>query len=369
MNIQNKYIEIRQENRTRIMNALLVVTLVLLGLEVLMFFIIKLTNLGVIVSTRDYFLKYTLFPSLCNFLDFSVAMLIIKKAKTDRTKDYAVFACLYGYCTNLSVFHGFFIVLPATYIIPIFVSSMFDNPRYTKFLSFVSFILVIAVTPFAVMLDNTWGINVHIVSSIGVVCIICIVQYITAATVAFSTSKNGLISNSQQEISLKTEPLSIDPLTGFYNHSAFYDILSKARANCVENNTIMTVVLIDIDDFTTINDVYGHKNGDLILTACAEALIKHCGVQSTLSRFGGDQFAAIFRGMTDKEVLNYMNEIRETLLSKQFPEMPEVTIHASCGITEYHGESLSIKEIVDSLLAAVAKAKSTGGSRSVINRN
>lgn len=369
MNIQNKYIEMRQENRSRIMKALLVVAIALLALEILMFFIIKLTNLGVIVSTKDYFLKYTLFPSLCNFLDFSVAMLIIRKAKTDKTKDYAVFACLYGYATNISVFHGFFIVLPATFIVPIFVSSLFDNPRYTRFLSFVSFVLVVAVTPFSVLLDNTWGLNVHIVSAIGVICIICIVQYITTAAIAFSTSKNGLISNSQQEDSLKTETLSVDPLTGFYNHTAFYDILSKARANCVENNTIMTLALIDLDDFTTINDVYGHKNGDLILTACAEALVKHCGVQSTLSRFGGDQFAAIFHGMTDKEVLNYMNEIRETLLSKKFPNMPEVTIHASCGITEYHGESMPIKQIVESLLASVAKAKSTGGNRSVINRD
>lgn len=368
MNIQNKYIEMRSENRLRIMRALLVVAFVLLALEITMFFIMKLTKLGVIVSTSDYFLKCTLLPSFCNFLDLAVAMLIIKKAKTEKTKDYAVFACLYGYAANISIFHGFFIVLPATFIIPIFVSSMFDNPRYTRFLSFVSFVLVVAVTPFAILFDNTWDMNVHIVSSIGVVCIICIVQYITTATVAFSTSKNGLISTSQQEDSLKTETLSVDPLTGFYNHTAFYDILSKARANCVENNTIMSVALIDIDDFTTINDVYGHKNGDLILSACAGALVKYCGVQSTLSRFSGDQFAAIFRGMSDKEVLNYMNEIREDLLSKHFDEMPDVTIHASCGITEYHGESLSIKEIVESLLTAVSKAKSTGGNRSVINR-
>lgn len=368
MNIQNRYNEIRQENRMRIMKALLVVSLVLLALEIIMFFIIKLANLGVIVSTQDYFLKYTLFPSFCNFLDLFVAWMIIRKARTDKTKDYAVFACLYGISTNISAFHGFFIVLPATYIIPVFVSSMFDNPRYTRFLSFVSFILVIVVTPFSGWLDNTWGMNVHIVSAIGVLCIICIVQYITSATVAFSTSKNGLISTSQQADSLRTEPLSVDPLTGFYNHTAFYDILSKARANCVENNTIMTVALIDLDDFTTINDVFGHKNGDLVLSACAEALIKHCGVQSTLSRFDGDQFAAIFRGMTDKEVLNYMNEVRETLLARKFDEMPDVTIHASCGITEYHGESLSVKNIIESLFAAVAKAKSTGGSRSVISR-
>lgn len=368
MNIQNKYNEIRQENRMRIMKTLLVVSLVLLALEVIMFFIIKLANLGIIVSTQDYFLKYTLFPSICNFLDLFVAWMIIHKARTDKTKDYAVFACLYGISTNISVFHGFFIVLPATYIIPIFVSSMFDNPRYTRFLSFVSFILVIVVTPFSGWLDNTWEMNVHIVSAIGVVCIICIVQYITSATVAFSTSKNGLISTSQQADSLRTEPLSVDPLTGFYNHTSFYDILSKSRAYCVENSTIMTVALIDIDDFTVINDVYGHKNGDQVLMACAGALVKQCGVQASLFRFGGDQFAAIFRGITDKEVLNYMNEIREALLNKTFPEMPDVSIHASCGITEYHGESLALKDIVQNLITAVQKAKSTGGNRSVISR-
>lgn len=368
MNFQNKYSEMRQESRKKIMKALVIVTAALLGLEILMYFILKISKLGASQAPGTYFFKFTLLPTLCNILDLSVAALILKNAKTEKTKDWAVFGCLYAFCANLNIFHSFFVIMPATFIIPIIVSSMFENPRYTRFLSFVSFVLVIAFTPAGIYFDVSWPANVHIVSAIGTMGLICIVQYISTSIIAFSTSKNGLISTSQQVDSMKTEPLSVDTLTGLYNHTAFYDILSKARANCVENNTIMTVALIDLDDFTTINDAYGHKNGDLILSACAEALIKYCGVQATLSRFGSDQFAAIFRGMTDKEVLNYMNEIRETLLSKQFPEMPDVQIHASCGITEYHGESLSIKEIVDSLLAAVAKAKSTGGSRSVINR-
>ncbi len=368
MNIQNKYIEMRQESRNRIMKALLIVTGVLLGLEILMFFIIRIARFDTINSTKTYFLKYCIIPTSFNIIDFCVALLIMKKGKTEKTKDYAVFGCLYAYCANLTIFHNFFIVMPAFFIVPIIVSSLFENLSYTRFLSFVSFVLVCVFTPISAKYDPSWDVVTYLVSTIGILALICLIQYLSATIVIFSTSKNKLITNSQQEDSLKTEPLSVDPLTGFYNHTSFYDILSKSRANCVENNTIMTVALIDIDDFTVINDVYGHKNGDLILTACAEALVKHCGVQSTLFRYGGDQFAAIFRGMTDREVLNYMNEIRETLLTKTFADMPDVSIHASCGITEYHGESIAIKEIVESLHTAVAKAKSTGGNRSVINR-
>lgn len=368
MNFQIKYSEMRQESRSRIMKALLIEAAVLLGFEILMFFIIKIARFDEIERTNIYFLKYCLVPTGCNIIDYCVAQLIIRKAKTEKTKDYAVFGCVYAFCTNLALFHNFFVVMPAFYIIPIMISSMFDNPHYTRFLSFVSFILVCIVTPLSVMYDPGWDTNIHLVSTLGTLALICLVQYISTTIVEFSTSKNGLISDTQQFDSLKNEPLSIDPLTGLYNHTAFYSILSKMRAECVEENIIMTVVLIDIDDFTTLNDVYGHKNGDIVLAAYAEALIKHCGVQATLFRFGGDKFGAIFRSMTDKEVLNYMNEIRETLLARKFPEMPDVTVHASCGISEYHGESLSAKDIVDSLYAAVAKAKSTGGSRCVINR-
>lgn len=368
MNVQGRYIEMRQENRTRIMKALFVTAWALLALEILMFFLIKLARLGVIKSTKEYFLLFTLCPTFCNFADFTISSIILKNAKSDKTKDYAVFACLYGFCANVTIFHGFFVVLPASFIIPVIVSAMFDNTRYTRFLSLVSFVLVIVFSPLSIFLDNTWPLTVHIVSIIGTLGLICIVQYVTTGIIEFSTGKNGLISNSQQEDSLRTEPLAIDPLTGFYNHTAFFDILSKARANCVENNTIMTVAFIDIDDFTLINDVYGHKNGDIVLSACAEALIKFCGVQSTLCRYGGDQFTAIFRGMTDKEVLNYMNEIRETLMAKEFPGMTDISVHASCGIVEYHGESIALKDIVKALKDAVAKAKSTGGNRSVISR-
>lgn len=368
MNIQTKYIEMRQENRTRIMKALAIEAAVLLGFEIVMFFILKIGKLDVIEHTDIYFVKYCAAPTLCNIIDFCIAMLIIKKAKTDKTKDYAVFGCVYAFCANLTIFHNFFVVMPAFFIVPIIVSSMFDNARYTRFLSLVSFILVIVFTPISAAYDPSWDKTVYMVSTIGILALICLVQYLASSIIEFSTSKNGLISDSQQANSLQSEPLSVDPLTGFYNHTSFYDILSKSRAYCVENSTIMTVALIDIDDFTVINDVYGHKNGDQVLMACAGALVKQCGVQASLFRFGGDQFAAIFRGITDKEVLNYMNEIREALLNKTFPEMPDVSIHASCGITEYHGESLALKDIVQNLITAVQKAKSTGGNRSVISR-
>lgn len=368
MNVQSKYIEMKQESRYKIMKSLAVEAVVLLAFEILMYFIIKIGKFDVIMRPNVYFLKYCLAPTGCNIIDFLVALLIIKKAKTDKTKDYAVFGCVYAYCANLTIFHNFFLVMPAFFICPILISSMFDNQRYTRFLSLVSFILVCIFTPISAVYDPSWSTTAYLMSTIGTLSLICVVQYIASCIINFSTNKNKLISNSQQLDSFKSEPLAVDPLSGFYNHTAFYDILSKARAECVANSSIMTVALIDLDDFTVINDVYGHKKGDLILTACAESLVKHCGVQSSLFRFGGDQFAAIFRNMDDKEVLNYMNEIREDLLTKTFPDMQDVTIHASCGITEYHGESLSLKEIVESLLAAVAKAKSTGGNRSVINR-
>lgn len=368
MNIQRKYNEMKQENRARIMKALFLEAIILLGFEIVMYFIIQIGKFDVIDSTKIYFLKYCLVPTLSNITDFCIALLVIKKAKTDKTKDYAVFSCVYAFCANLTMFHNFFIVMPAFFVIPIIISSLFDNPHYTRFLSFVSFVLVCLFTPISVLYDPAWETTVYLLSTLGTLALICLVQFITTSIVMFSTSKNGLISDTQQFDSMKNEPLSIDPLTGLYNHTAFYSILSKTRVECVQESTIMTVALIDIDGFTAINDTYGHKNGDIIVSSYAEALIKHCGVQATLFRYGGDKFAAIFRSMTDKEVLNYMNEVRETLLAKEFPEMPDITIQASCGITEYHGESITIKEIIQSLEAAVAKAKSTGGNRSVINR-
>ena len=87
-----------------------------------------------------------------------------------------------------------------------------------------------------------------------------------------------------------------DPLTGLFNRKGFDEALQAylskhAEAHCVG-------VLLDIDNFKSINDVYGHAIGDQALRQLAESMHAHFPTDSILGRNGGDEFCLILKNCT-----------------------------------------------------------------------
>lgn len=90
--------------------------------------------------------------------------------------------------------------------------------------------------------------------------------------------------------------LNRDLMTGLLNHASFYPMLDDAMAEANQNQKALTVSIADIDSFKHVNDTYGHANGDIILITLARTLQKICGKYGDVFRYGGEEFAVIFRG-------------------------------------------------------------------------
>lgn len=84
-----------------------------------------------------------------------------------------------------------------------------------------------------------------------------------------------------------------DPLTGAVNRAVFDDHLARALARHKRHGTPMTLAVIDIDAFKSINDTYGHQSGDAALCWVAERLRQRLRGDDTLGRLGGDEFALL----------------------------------------------------------------------------
>jgi diguanylate cyclase (GGDEF)-like protein len=91
-----------------------------------------------------------------------------------------------------------------------------------------------------------------------------------------------------------------DPLTGLPNRRAFDRTLSTRWLESVGTDTAASLGIFDIDDFRSINDTLGHKTGDLVLCAAANAFSHACRSGDTISRIGGDEFAVILAGCPDQ---------------------------------------------------------------------
>ncbi len=108
-----------------------------------------------------------------------------------------------------------------------------------------------------------------------------------------------------------------DALTGLYNHRAFHDRLRQELLRASAARETVAVVMLDLDDFKKVNDVYGHGIGDHLLQQVADALRATVRASDVVCRVGGEEFAVI---------------------------LPAGDIHSSTALAERIGEQLSTLE-------------------------
>ncbi len=84
-----------------------------------------------------------------------------------------------------------------------------------------------------------------------------------------------------------------DALTGLYNHRAFHDRLRQALLEASAAHETVAVVMLDLDDFKKVNDVYGHGVGDQLLHQVADVLRASVRQTDVVCRVGGEEFAVI----------------------------------------------------------------------------
>lgn len=95
-------------------------------------------------------------------------------------------------------------------------------------------------------------------------------------------------------ISLEEQMISIDPLTHLNNRNRMEQHLFECMRNADAN---MYLLVLDVDKFKQINDIYGHAQGDLALKSIANCLKEACIEKSDfIARYGGDEFVIVYKG-------------------------------------------------------------------------
>jgi len=172
---------------------------------------------------------------------------------------------------------------------------------------------------------------------------------------------------SLEKIQAHYRELSLtDALTGLHNKRFLMNELNLAVAGARETGSPLSLILLDIDNFKSINDSFGHAIGDEILAALAHAM-RSCTRESDSScRFGGDELVIIMPGIADEYALKVAERIRTRFASENLRVINGVDMQAtvSLGIASLNG-----KETAESLMVradeAMYEAKRLGKNRSV----
>lgn len=94
-----------------------------------------------------------------------------------------------------------------------------------------------------------------------------------------------------------------DPLTGLANRALFYDRVGHAIELHRRDLVSISVIYVDLDDFKSINDAFGHDAGDAVLVAVADRLRSVVRTSDTVARLGGDEFAILLEDDADATLL------------------------------------------------------------------
>lgn len=106
----------------------------------------------------------------------------------------------------------------------------------------------------------------------------------------------------------------IDSLTGLLNRAAFDKMIHNIK---IQRNKQCFLVMIDVNDFKTVNDVKGHLYGDFCLKEIATILIDVFKVNAHVFRFGGDEFSVLLRTTQNSNIEEYLMKIKEKITNRQ----------------------------------------------------
>ncbi|MEU4624780.1 EAL domain-containing protein [Actinoplanes sp. NPDC023801] len=151
-----------------------------------------------------------------------------------------------------------------------------------------------------------------------------------------------------------------DSLTGLPNRALFNERLEQALADHSSGRPV-SVALIDLDDFKTVNDTLGHGIGDALLVAIAERLSATLRKEDTVARLGGDEFVVVLDGIDPQAAEAAAHRMIAALAPPVTATGHELLVRASIGLADGHSGD-DAADLLRRADIAMYAAKHGGGS-------
>jgi len=189
-----------------------------------------------------------------------------------------------------------------------------------------------------------------------------LVGIVTAGDVLRSIQKE-LFDSHIKSARLEKE-IARDGLTGLYTHKYFNIILKKEVERVKKYDGYLSLVLVDIDHFKQVNDIYGHSAGSKILKDIAKIITKNTSSINIISRYGGDEFA-IIAPISGIERANQMGERFRRIIenTKFYYNKKRINITISVGISFWKKNMKSSIQLIDSADKALYVSKRNGRNK------
>ncbi|HEY0268219.1 MAG TPA: GGDEF domain-containing protein, partial [Methyloradius sp.] len=158
----------------------------------------------------------------------------------------------------------------------------------------------------------------------------------------------------------------MDSLLNIWNRGAIEDILKREADLGQRQKTQISVLMIDIDFFKNINDVYGHPIGDAALLSVVKALRHQLRSYDSVGRYGGEEFLAILPNTSQKDAAKLAERLRIAVSKaniKSGDDIIHCTVSLGLASADFSDGAVDINQVVVKADNALLQAKLTGRNR------
>jgi diguanylate cyclase (GGDEF)-like protein len=175
----------------------------------------------------------------------------------------------------------------------------------------------------------------------------------------------GVIWLAMAQLQLELEAQSqTDSLTGLLNRRALEEIGAQAIEVARRHSYALSLIILDLDRFKSINDEHGHDGGDVALQHAARCLRANLRESDHIARLGGEEFVAVLPGATNTEAAEIAEELRHCLASLTVEHLSqEIRLSASFGVATMVPDDTTWLEILRRGDRALYLAKEQGRDR------
>jgi len=178
-------------------------------------------------------------------------------------------------------------------------------------------------------------------------------------------SHNHFIAASFGDLRKYERNATTDALTGLGNRHAMKDEFPAEIRRCAKAGEPASLIMVDVDNFKSFNDRFGHVAGDRALTTIARILRKHFRTCDVLVRYGGDEFAVLLPGVAKPEAMDIAQRVLVAVNGdhrSNDDSLVKIPLEVSMGVAE-RGPDCDFDSMLRAADEALYRAKAAGRNR------
>lgn len=328
--------------------------------EAVMFFVLRRIG-ALFLPTELYWLKYLLAPLVCNLALCAAAALLIGSRLPGRKKIYAVSFLMTVMATVVYTAHSNFYALVLIFAIPMLLTTVYGDQLLTGVTGLgcvTSKVCSDLFLPWNPMKSSVLDTPVHMADFGLSVVLLTLFYGVCHVLLKIEREKNTVSISLERERQRYLEESVTDALTRVGNRQALRAAFSDMETAGARQRFFLA--MMDLDDFKSLNDTYGHTHGDQYLRSLG-AVLKGLATERVLPfRFGGDEFCVLFRDCEPEAVRAVCLQIQERFQHSGVHQVCR-PVSVSIGVAEYQRPERPA-QLLDRADTALYQAKLQKGS-------